>query len=280
MRSDALLLDLAVRQGGVIREEQALTRGLSKGAIFHRLKTGQWRRVARSTYRLIGMSDGLSRTRAAVTSLPGAVASHETAAEIHSIPHVRRGMAVVTVHSQTTHSFPDVVVHRSHDLSPDHIDLFDDLPVTNLPRTIVDLAALLRRRHLAMILDDLIASKRVTIDDVQGVASIVIRRGKPGSAVLRGLIEERRSMPNSNASRLEISGLATIRDALLPEPEMEYSTQIRRSASMPPTQINGWPSSGILDAGTHKWRPSNETDDVIGWRRSTDGSCCASLGRT
>jgi very-short-patch-repair endonuclease len=221
---DTALLDLAALQGGIIRADQALALGMTRAAIARRVKTGRWCLIARSTYRLINMADALSRTRAAVASLPGAVTSHETAAEIHSIPYVERGMAVVTVHSQTTHFFPDVVVHRSHDLNPDHIELINDLRVTTLARTFVDLAALLRSRHLSTILDDLIASGRVTIEDVQAVVSTVARRGKPGSATLRKLVEQRWSIPNTRASRLEVLGLTALRDALLPEPKLEHPT--------------------------------------------------------
>jgi predicted transcriptional regulator of viral defense system len=222
MKTDRELMELAVRQGGVVRMEQALELGMKPSAVTWKVRTGSWHPVTRSTYRLISMSDPMSRTRAAIAALPAAVVSHETAATILSIPYVKRGLATVTVHSQTTHSFPDVVVHRSHDLTPNHFDTIDGLPVTTIPRTIVDLASRLHPRHFSVVLDEVIAARKSTIEDVEEVASEVMRRGKPGSAILRAAIEERWSLPASNASRLEILGLEVLAEAGLPEPETEF----------------------------------------------------------
>ena len=222
MQTDKLILDLAAGQGGVIRKDQALARGMSEGMIIKRIRSGQWRPLARSVYRIFDMLDPANRIRAAVAGLPDAVVSHESAAEMLSIPRVWRGLAVVTVHSRTTHSFPDVTIHRCHDLDESHIATIDGLPVTTMARTIVDLAALLRPRHLSAIVDDLLAAKKVTVSDVQDVASTVLRRGKPGSTSLRTVLAERAESPNENASRLELLGLDVLRSFQLPDPLLEY----------------------------------------------------------
>ncbi|NIA25904.1 MAG: hypothetical protein GWP04_10105 [Gammaproteobacteria bacterium] len=222
MQTDKLILDLAAGQGGVIRKDQALERGMTVGKIRKRVHSGQWQSLARSVYRIFDMTDSVNRIRAAIAGLPDAVVSHESAAEMLSIPLVRRGLAVVTVHSQTTHSFPGVTIHRCHDLDPCHIATIDNLPVTTAARTIVDLAALLHPRHLAAILDDLLASKQLTVPEVQEVASAVSRRGKPGSASLRTVLAERADSPNENASRLELLGFEVLRSSQLPDPMIEY----------------------------------------------------------
>jgi len=222
MQTDKRILNLAAGQGGVIRKDQALDYGMTVDMIRRRVRTGRWQSIARSVYRIFDMTDPMDRLRAAIAGLPDAVVSHESAAEMLSIPRVWRGLAVVTVHSRTTHSFPDVTIRRCRDLDESHIATIDGLPVTTMARTIVDLAALLRPRHLASIVDDLLASKKVTVSEVQDVASSVLRRGKPGSTSLRTVLGERAESPNENASRLELLGLDVLRSSQLPDPLLEY----------------------------------------------------------
>lgn len=223
MNTDTAILNLAAAQGGVVRKDQVLEHGMNAGRIGRRVRSGEWQRVARSVYRLIDMPGPADLLRAAVAGLPGAVVSHESAAEAHSIRYVRRGLAVVTVHSQTTHSFAGVTVHRCHDLDSSHVVKLAGQPVTTRARTIVDLAALLRLGHLSAILDDQLATKQISMEEIERTAAGVWRRGKPGSTSLRALIAERTGTPNANASRLELAGLEVLRSAHLPDPLMEYA---------------------------------------------------------
>ena len=154
---------IAVEQGGVLRLDQALECGLCRSTVGRYAAEGTWKRVARGVYRVVDMDGADQRVRAAIAALPHAVASHETAAEMRSIPHLRRGLASVMVHSRTTHVFPGVVVHRTTDLDPTHVTDLTGVPVTTLERTIVDLAGRLHPKHLEFIVDDLIAAKRVQL---------------------------------------------------------------------------------------------------------------------
>lgn len=222
MELDGLATQLAAEQGGVLRRNQALELGLTKRKIAHRVMTGRWHQVARSVYRVLSMRSAEDRLRAAAIALPGAVVSHQSAAELLEIPSVERGLAVVTVHTCTTHRFLDVLVHRSHDLDPAHVTEVRDLPVTNTARTVIDLASVLRPRHVASIIDDLVAAKRLAIDELQAIAQEVLRRGKPGSAALRELLADRGDGPEANASRLERLGVQLLRDSGLPGSRTEF----------------------------------------------------------
>jgi len=93
--------------------------------------------------------------------------------------------------------------------------------VTTVERTVVDMAAFLRRRHTAAIVDDLISTKRMTLESFATVALRIARRGKPGSAALRKIIDER-SDEAANASRLERYGLELLRSTGLPDPVLEF----------------------------------------------------------
>ena len=222
MNAESNALQLAAQQGGVIRRDQAIACGISASSISRRIHKGHWQRIGRSIYRIVEMNKPLDRVRAAVAALPGAVASHETAAELHSMRRLPTGRAVVTVHSRTTHDFPGVVVHRTRDLDDGHTVAIDGICVTSRARTIVDLSAQLHPRHLEAIVDDLVAAKRLDPIELSDLVAEIARRGKAGSTTLRDLIAERQTSGVPFASRLERRGLSVILDAGLPRPEIEY----------------------------------------------------------
>ena len=222
MKNITRAMAIAVEQGGVLRLDQALECGLCRSTVGRYATEGTWKRISRGVYRLVDIDGADQRVRAAIAALPRAVASHETAAEMRSIPHLRRGLATVMVHSRTTHVFPGVVVHRTTDLDSTHVTDHNGVPVTTPERTIVDLAGCLHPKHLEFIVDDLIAAKRLDVNDLGSMVDAIARRGKPGSRTLRTLLSDRTSDLEGFASRLERLGLNVLADAGLPTPKTEY----------------------------------------------------------
>lgn len=219
---DHAATDLSVRQGGFLRRDQAIGFGLTRDQIAQRLKDGRWIRVGRYGYRLIEMTEPVHLLRAAITALPAAVVSHQAAAELHDFARVPRGIPTVSVHTCTTHEFPGVVVRRNHDLRRAHVTEVAGLPATTVPRTIVDLAAVLTRRHLSVVVDEAIAAGLASIDDVWSVLEEVARRGKPGVAGLREVLGATRFGPE-RGTVLERLGARVLVDGGLPEPQYEFS---------------------------------------------------------
>ncbi len=191
MNVDRLVSEISSAQGGAVRLEQVLDTGMTRDQVWHRLRSGRWSRLGRGSYLVTEMTSRDDRLRAAIATLPAAVVSHESAGELHHMSYLPIGLATVTVHTQTTHEFPDVVVRRSHDLIPDQVVSIGELPVTTAPRTIVDLAAIVSRKNLEAILDDAVAAQLVGVSAVAEVASVVGRSGKPGTKNLRAVLEER-----------------------------------------------------------------------------------------
>ncbi len=201
--------------------DQAIGCGFTRGQIDQRVRDGRWRSLGRSGYIVLEMPGAMNLVRAAVATLPNAVVSHEAAAELHNLPKLRRGTASVLVHSRTTHVFPDVVVRRCHDLDPSHVVDVDELPVTSIPRTIVDLSPLLTSRHLRAVLESTVADQRVRIDDVRTVVDQVARRGKPGIRKIRWILDERDAGPR-DGTPLERIGAKVLREGGIAEPRFEY----------------------------------------------------------
>ncbi len=132
---------LALRQQGVIFHEQALRLGLSAKQIKTWVATGRWRRLHRGVYAVghAPLSD-LGRALAAVFGCgPGALLSHRSAAGLWALQGMPTGRPHVTCPVPRARR-EGIVVHRSRRLTSAEGTLRRGIPVTTLPRTIVDLA--------------------------------------------------------------------------------------------------------------------------------------------
>lgn len=185
MHPESHIRRTAAVQGGVITRRQALGAGLTDKQIRSRIATERWTKVTAGGYKAIIMPGRRNLVRAATTVLPDCVASHYSAAALHVLRHVDTRVVSVTVPSRTTHVFPNVRVYRSHDINPNHVVTVGRIPTTSVPRTIVDLAAVVHSMQLRMIIDDAIAAQRTSALEIRGILREVARRGKPGVTILR-----------------------------------------------------------------------------------------------
>ena len=151
-----------------------------------RLRAKRFTHLSRDLYVLRDHAlDLRTRTQAALLVFPDAVACQRTAALLQGLPvrddedvHLARGVAAA--HSER----PGVRVHRGT-LDPDEILTLDGLPVTNGPRTYVDLAALLPLEALAAVGD--VVLRR---DGAERLRAAVDRRRR-----CRGLVLARAVLP-------------------------------------------------------------------------------------
>jgi hypothetical protein len=124
------VLDLAVHQGGYVRREQLIARGMSPSAIDRRVNEGVITLVTLGVYQVIPSNDHIDLLRGAVLALPDAVASHQSAAHILRFPKLPALVPTVVVPSHTTHRFPGVTVRRCDDLVESDIVRVEGLTVT------------------------------------------------------------------------------------------------------------------------------------------------------
>lgn len=221
-RSDLEAWRLAGRQAGYLTLRQALACGVTKATIRANLRSGLWTSVKPGVYLVAGHRQTVRGRIAAACAALGAVASHESAAELHGIPHVRRGMAVVTVPIRTTNRFPQVVVHQSTDLTARYVTEIDRIPVTTPVRTVIDLAVSIPRRRLGRIIDRCVVAGLFSVDHLAETVGALSRQGKKGFANLHALLEERTSGFVPTESELEDDVLERLRAWGLPEPVKQY----------------------------------------------------------
>jgi hypothetical protein len=216
------LAAVASSQHGVFTRSDALSAGLSPSAIDRRLANGTWSKAAESVYLIGGSPATWERavSMAVLSTGPTAVASHGTAAYIHGIMARPRRIEVTT----TTRGIPDRlhIIHRSTDLVPDDVCTLRGLPVTNPPRTLVDMGIPWREGVTERALEEAIRRGLTSELAVARVLHRVARKGRNGAGVMRMILLNRLGWNNITESQLEDEFVRIMRAAgiFLPEPQV------------------------------------------------------------
>jgi len=205
-------------QFGVVSRQQASEAGLSEKAIDWRLRSQAWRRLHRGTYAAFtGILPREGRLWAAVLRAgPGAVLSHETAAEVHGLTDKPSARIHVSVPAERRpgqrRKIPGVVIHRSRCLRPQW------QPPWQLPRTTVEDTVL-----------DLVAKAR-TFDDAYGWISAAVGRRLTSAELLSKALAGR--------SRIRwrtwiTAALQDAADGVHSPPERNYVYGVERAHGLP-----------------------------------------------
>lgn len=216
---EALFEHVAAERHGVISGALVRARGFSADTIKSAVRQGQLKRVANDTFVVAGAPESFRQT-AAVASSSGGVCSHRCAAALYGLdgvpPHY---VEIVTPTSHPVRRFsPSVVVHRTNHLPDDHVVVRVGLPVTCVPRTLIDLAGVagfptFRRAAISAVDRNLVTPHKIA-------ASIACcgRSGRPGTAAVRRLLQEMDWQKGMTDSDLEDKAVTLIERDGLPTP--------------------------------------------------------------
>lgn len=218
---DELLAHLAERQHGVFARWQLQKLGFTVAAIRHRVRSGRWEALGYGVWRLAGTCRTWEQHLMAgvLAAGPGAVASHRSAAALLGIPGFRRSEAIeITTLRSTRHRHPRTVVHQTLVLPPHHVTAVGGIPTTRAARTLVDLAGTVTALRTERAVDNCLSSGIVSLVSLREVTAELRRPGRPGTALLARLLDDRGGGYIPPASELERRFLALIRAAGLAEP--------------------------------------------------------------
>jgi predicted transcriptional regulator of viral defense system len=143
----SLLIDLAGKHHGLLTRRQLLDAGLTRNFIDGRVKCGLLCRVHAGVYRFGPVVAAHARERAALLACQGGVLSHRSAAVLWQLFPESSATDPVDVALCTQRHRgvrPGIRVYRGMRAS-DEITTIDDLPVTTLARTILDIATVSAR---------------------------------------------------------------------------------------------------------------------------------------
>ncbi len=209
------LRELAAHQGGILTTGQVIQGGLTRSAIAEHLRTGRWRRMHRGVYATFSGQAGRPAVlwAAVLSAGPGAVLSHQTAAELAGLTDKVSELVHVTVPSQRRPAkTAGLVIHYSAQARqarhPARLP-----PQTRVEETILDLANAAR-----------------TVDDACAWVFRGLQRRKTTQANLARAIERRARM----RWRSELSELLTLDAAGLHSIlERRYHKDVERPHGLP-----------------------------------------------
>jgi very-short-patch-repair endonuclease len=199
---------------GVVARVELLDAGVTAAEIEQRLATGALIREYPGVYRVGHRAPSLeARYMAAVLACgEGALLSGRAAGYLFGA--IKGPAPPPEVTAPTERRVSGVKTHRSRGLGREDATSWRGIPVTTLPRTLVDLAAVLDLDDLARACHEARVRHGTTPGQVEAVLA---RRPKsPGAAKLRAIL---RGDARVTLSKLEKRFLVLLRDAGLPLPE-------------------------------------------------------------
>jgi hypothetical protein len=199
---------------GVVTRAQLLAAGITVDEINRQLRSGALLREHRGVYRVGHRAPSVDARYLAAVLACGEWALLSGPAAGHLFGAVKGPAPPPEVTAPTERRVKGVRTHRSRGLSREDGTRFRGIPVTTLPRTLVDLAAVLDLDDLARACHE--AGVRYGTTPAQVQAVLGRRRGSPGAAKLRLILDGDAAV---TLSRLERRFLALLREAGLPRPE-------------------------------------------------------------
>lgn len=218
---DVRISAIAAAQRGRVSDRQLLAAGISRSTIHRLVQRGALIAVHRGVLAVghVAPVELAAETAALLAVRDGALLSHHSSARLWNLRTEPDGLIHLTVTGGPARAPRGVRVHRTSILTPRDVRIRSGLPVTSPAPTLLDLAELLTPRRLELAFDQALVSKIMTLTDVDELLRRV--RGRAGVPSLRALADRERGQgPTLTRSQAEEIFLGLIREADLPEPEV------------------------------------------------------------
>ncbi|HEY1539061.1 MAG TPA: type IV toxin-antitoxin system AbiEi family antitoxin domain-containing protein [Solirubrobacteraceae bacterium] len=251
---------IAARQHGRVSRRQLVAAGIDRHAIQRWLEDGRLHRAHHGVYAVghPGRTMHGDYMAAVLAGGGGAVLSHRAAAHLLSLAPGGPSSPEITVPTTAHRRRPGIVVHRTRALDPLDVASFAGIPVTTVPRVLLDLAPSLEPARLARACHEGWVRHGTSPRLIE--ACIARNPAKPGAARLR-----RATGADITLSVLEDGFLALLREHGLPLPRTNVALR-------GDTVDCHWPAHGLtvelLSYRYHGTRAAFETD-VARRRRSS-----------
>jgi len=210
----AIAARLAAKQHGRVAWRQLVDARVDRHQIQRWLQDGRLRAIHRGVYAVghIAASVQARYMAAVLAGGAGAVLSHRAAGYLLKLLRLAWPPAPeITVPTTAHRRRPGIVIHRVHALHPRDICVVDGIPVTTVPRVLLDLAPSLDGADLTRACHEAWVHHRVTPKHIE--ACIARNPGKPGAVKLR-----RAFGADVTLSKLEDLFLKLVRAHDLPAP--------------------------------------------------------------
>ena len=260
---DDHLRSIAASQHGVFSRAQARAVGLSRGAIDHRLERGRWALVSDQVLRISGAPVTL-RAEVMATVLsggPDAIASAATGLALHNVRDFWLLPATAVVGRRPPRG-ACAGVRESFRVLDAHRTVVDGIPTATVARALFDDARGRSLRSVARRVDIALASRKVTVAQLETLLGELAERGRPGVAAMREVLDARSASYRAPDEQLDEPLLELLGTAGFPAP----SRQIHPPGA--PSWIDrvdfAWPDHRLVvetDGGAYHDTPSDREHD-------------------
>lgn len=117
---------------------------------------------------------------------------------------------------------PHVTAHETVCFSPVDHTVVNGVPVTAIPRTLIDAGAVHSPRFVEDALDDCIRRGLTTVAEVADRMQATAGQGRDGIGVMRTILEARADLQGETESVLESRFLRALREYAVPLPEAQH----------------------------------------------------------
>ena len=210
---DRELARIAHERHGVVTREELLDAGITDRRITRRLASGNLIRVHRGVYRVGHKAPSIEATYLAAVLAAGEGALLNGRAAAHLFVLTKGAAPAPEVIARTQRRIEGVTMHRSRGLDARDATTFRGIPVTSVPRTLIDIAADLSLDALARACHEAGVRYGTTPKAVEAV--LARRPTSPGAKMLRRVIH---GDVHVTLSKLEAHFLELLRNAGLPLP--------------------------------------------------------------
>lgn len=226
---DVRIAAIAAAQLGLVTHDQALAHGATRRIIQRRVTAKLWRVMFPGVYALAGAPTGWHRDllAACLATSSSAVASHRAAARLWGLPGFENSRLEVSVRGDRWHRLPEVACHRSTDLAPGDQTTIGPIPVTRIERTLIDVARYLPAARLEEAIDAAVTRRLTTYRRLERRFTQLARRGRPGIATMRNVLEARSPSAAAPESVQERRLLRSLESAGLPRPVPQHEVRER-----------------------------------------------------
>jgi very-short-patch-repair endonuclease len=212
---------LAASQHGVVGRAQLLTAGLSSKAIDRRLASGEFRKLLPETYGHAAAPLSIDQQVMAACIWANGHACRRTAAAKWRLAGFEIAK-VIEIATSRPLTHPGIRVCRRSPLPECDLALVDSIPVTAVPRTLLDLGAVAPERAVEIALDDALRRGLTSLPQLRWHLSTTGRRGVRGTATLRTILEARGLDKGVTESPLETISRRLFRRSHLPPPVKQF----------------------------------------------------------
>jgi very-short-patch-repair endonuclease/predicted transcriptional regulator of viral defense system len=221
------LFDRAAQQHGAVSLDQLRAAGVSQQRRRTMIANGTLVPHLPGVFLVGGSPPSWRRSLSAATLwLPGAWASHRSAAALHGLEGFDRApIEIVVERWSRSRRATGILVHESKDLRAGDLTTVDGIACCSLVRTLVDLPAVVSELRAGIALDHAARRRPGLLAAVEQRHLEVARRGRNGTVALRTLLAERGAGPITVDSGFERRMRRLIDQGGLPAPVGQHQVR-------------------------------------------------------